>query len=435
MREVASEVLILGAGPAGLAAAAAAAEAGARVDVIEGNRSPGGQIWRPEGATEAHPTTRRWQQRLLRTGVRVHLETTVVAADGPRCIYTVCGGEMSRFRTSRLVLATGSRELFLPFPGWTLPGVTGVGGLQALVKSGWPIEGKRVVVAGSGPLLLAVADSLRRRGAKLLLIAEQAPRRAVVRLARQLWRSPRKAIQALGLMARLVQVPMRYACWPLRATGDECVRSVLLQGSDGSIELECDALACGFGLVPEIAIAAYLGCDVECGAMSVDAQQQSSVPGVYGAGEITGVGGVELAVAEGAVAGTAAAGARVPVRWLARRDRQQAFVSHLDRAFALRPELRRLAAPETIVCRCEDVAFEALAGAESARAAKLATRCGMGSCQGRVCGPATRFLFGWHHDRVRPPFFPVPMAALAAIGTVQPSSANPACYQTFTMDC
>ncbi len=152
--------------------------------------------------------------------------------------------------------------------------------------------------------------------------------------------------------------------------------------------------------------------------MVVDARQETDVPGVFCAGEACGVGGIEAALAEGQIAGRAAAGRLeeagdfqelIRARAAARR-----FAVGLETAFRLRPELARLAAQDTIVCRCEDVPLGRLGGCAGAREAKLAARAGMGPCQGRVCGPALSFLFGWDSDTVRTPIQPAPLAALAA---------------------
>src|SRR5206468_4121511 len=137
--------------------------------------------------------------------------------------------------------------------------------------------------------------------------------------------------------------------------------------------------------------------------------------GIFCAGEPTGIGGVELSVVEGQISGHAAAGQEALARSLfSTRQKLREFAEALDRTFALRPELRELAVAETIVCRCEDVTYGRLKVQTSWRAAKLQTRCGMGPCQGRVCGPQTEFLFGWSPDSVRPPFFPARVESFGA---------------------
>jgi hypothetical protein len=150
--------------------------------------------------------------------------------------------------------------------------------------------------------------------------------------------------------------------------------------------------------------------------VQVDDFQQTSVPGVFCVGEPTGIGGLELSLVEGQIAGLAAAGQDRSARQLFRtRAKLHKFVRALHRAFALRHELRSLPRAETIVCRCEDVTYVRLARYASWRTAKLQTRCGMGPCQGRVCGPATQFFFRWSPASVRPPVFPVCFDSLAAM--------------------
>jgi len=155
-----TDVLVIGAGPAGIAAACTAAEAGRRVAVIDDNPAAGGQIWRG-GPVDAAPHAAAWFDRLVRCDADVHGSTAVVdvqpRADGPPLIRTRSPAGIVTWRPRAIVLATGGRERFLPFPGWTLPGVVGAGGLQALVKQGLDVAGRRVVVAGTGPLLLAGA--------------------------------------------------------------------------------------------------------------------------------------------------------------------------------------------------------------------------------------------------------------------------------------
>jgi NADPH-dependent 2,4-dienoyl-CoA reductase/sulfur reductase-like enzyme len=171
-------------------------------------------------------------------------------------------------------------------------------------------------------------------------------------------------------------------------------------------------LCCGYGLVPNVELPRRLGCAIEDGRVVVGDEQQASMAGVLCAGEPTGVGGVDLALAEGEIAGLAAAGLLIPAALRARRDRERPFVAALERAFAPRPELRALPRPDTLVCRCEDVPRSRLAEAWTARQAKLYTRAGMGACQGRVCGPALEFLMGYAADSVRPPLTPAALSTL-----------------------
>jgi NADPH-dependent 2,4-dienoyl-CoA reductase/sulfur reductase-like enzyme len=289
----------------------------------------------------------------------------------------------------------------------------GAGGLQALVKGGLPIARKKVVVAGSGPLLLAVGSYLREHGAEIRWVAEQASRSNLLRLGLAMARFPDKARQAARLRASLRGSPYRAGCWPVAAQGSQKVERVTLRLGGRTWTEPCDYLACGFGLAPNTELAALLGCRIEEGVV-VDEQQRTSVPGVYSAGEATGIGGLELSLIEGEIAGFAAAGReKYARRRFAARDSHRRFAKALGKAFALRSELRELPQDRTLICRCEDVNWGRVRACQSWREAKLHTRCGMGPCQGRVCSAALEFFLGWKAESVRPPVFPVRIGTLA----------------------
>jgi D-hydroxyproline dehydrogenase subunit alpha len=412
---VAVDVLVVGAGPAGLAAAACAAEAGRDVAMLDQSPWLGGQIWRAETGTSGNRQARDWISRFQRSGAKFFASTTAFAAPSPQRLLAESPHGVLQITWQNLVLATGARELFLPFPGWTLPGVMGPGGLVRLSKNGWPVKGQRVVVAGTGPLLLAAAADLKRHGAHVSVVAEQAPWQSLLCFGLTLPRFPGKLAQSFAMAARLLGVRYRSGCWPIRADGPDQVHTVTLTDGSTTWTEPCDCLAVGFHLVPNIELAALLGCGVQHGRVVVDDLQQTTVPAVYCAGEPTGVGGADCALVEGEIAGWAAAGRPDHARTRSSaRARWHRFRDQLHRAFALRPELRQLASLDTIVCRCEDIRRAQLELFTSWRAAKLHTRCGMGTCQGRTCGAATRFLFGWDNDSLRPPVLPVKIASLAA---------------------
>lgn len=410
------DVLIVGAGPAGLAAACTAAESNCRVGVVDDNLAAGGQIWRSEHGQPSNPEAAAWLERLRLSPIELVPGTQVIGQIGPGRLLAECRSEPCELRYEQLIVATGARERFLPFPGWTLPGVLGAGGLQAMVKAGMPIEGRQVVVAGSGPLLLAVAAYLHTHGAQVRLIAEQASWLSLARFGLGLLvTQPGKVRQAYALRRTLRNVPYRPGCWPIRAEGDRQLTAVVLSDGKATWTLPCDYLACGFGLVPNLELPLLLGCDVRGGVVWVDEMQETSQPGIYCAGEPTGIGGLERSLVEGQIAGYAASGQQEQARrWFAARKKAHRFARFLAVAFALRDGLRRLAEPETIICRCEDVSLERLRLYDSWRPAKLQTRCGMGPCQGRICGGATEFLFGWSAESIRLPLFPTEVANLAA---------------------
>lgn len=413
------DVAVIGAGPAGLAAAHAAASHGARVILLDAQPRHGGQIWRHDVAHGTPPAAQVAIQALSGK-VEWRAQHQVVAADGRRLLAETPDGA-AEIDAAHVVIATGARELQLPFPNWTLPGVAGAGGLQALAKQGWPLTGKRVLVAGSGPLLLAAAATLRKHGAMVVGIHEQASAARVAAFAAQLWRWPARAWQAARLRVALAGVPYRCGSFVQAASGDTQLRGVELRDADGTRQVECDYLAIGYGLVPNVELAALLGCALDRSGtharVHADDLLRTSVPGVYAAGEALGIAGLAAARIEGSMAGHAAAGAVDAARALApARIRERAFAGLLARHFALDPRLRTLATADTVVCRCEDVPLSALDDCPDTRSARLAARCGMGACQGRICGAALAELGRFPNDGPRrPPLFPARLATLAAL--------------------
>lgn len=413
------DVAIIGAGPAGIAAAATIAETGRRVALLDEAPNVGGQIWRHRRGKPAPAPARRWIRRLERSGATRMCECSVVdVRDGADCgrfaITAERGLSPALLNAATLVIATGARERFLPFPGWTLPGVVGVGGAQALLKSGLDLAGRRVVIAGSGPLLLPVAASLAAAGAHVLRVSEQAPQRAVVRFALRLWRRPAAIAQAARYRAAFRGTPYVTGEWVVAARGDDHLQEVTITDGRTRRTIACDLLCAAYGLVPNTRLARLVGCEVANGAVVVDEHQRTSHPRAYSIGEATGIGGVDLALAEGQIAGLHIVGR--PADGALRRQRAalRSMAAEMDFAFALRDELRKVPTPDTVVCRCEDVPYGALRAGWTMRQAKLYTRVGMGPCQGRVCGAALEFLNGWPADTVRLPAEPALLSTILA---------------------
>jgi len=405
------DVLVVGGGPAGIAAAVSAAESGHKVGIVDDNATLGGQIWR--GESEAVPAASKWTERLRSSGVTV-LCGRVFHQPEPHTLLAEDDEGLHELHYEKLILATGARERFLPFPGWTLPNVMGAGGLQTMVKCGLPIQGKRVVVAGTGPLLLAAAAYLRKHGAQIPIICEQASWTSLARFSMALLGQPGRIVQGLELKRQLAGTNFSANSWPVNASGGVALETVTISRSGKTETIPCDYLACGFHLVPNIELPLLLGCQIRNGCVQLDDFQRTSVPEVFCAGEPTGIGGVELSLVEGEIAGLTAAGRIAQASSsFGKREKLRRFARSLDRTFHLRSELRSLPLPDTIVCRCEDVRYSHLREHTGWRAAKLHTRCGMGPCQGRICGPATQFLFNWNPDSARPPVFPVRVESMA----------------------
>lgn len=419
------EVLVVGAGPAGLSAAQAASSAGAQVVVLDDNPMPGGQIWRGGPYADLPAAATALQGAVAdAANIRVISSAKVVGILDGNTVLVETDASALRLRWQRLILCTGARERLLPFPGWTLPGVTGAGGLQALIKGGLPVKGQRVVVAGSGPLLFAVAATARKAGASVLRVAEHVSLARVSSFARKLPLWPSKLLQAVQLR----DVSYRTSSRVLSVQGQGKVEAVTLQQGNRTQTLACERVAVGYGLVPNVALALALACRVQVAhgapAVVVDAQQATSQPGIFAAGECTGTGGCERALAQGSIAGYAAIGASHKARPF-EKDRRywSAFADHANACFTLDDSLKNLPAPDTLVCRCEDVSHATLQRFDSWTEAKIHSRCGMGACQGKVCGTAAQFLYGWPMPEARMPFAPARISTLVAASDGEGSTA------------
>jgi D-hydroxyproline dehydrogenase subunit alpha len=392
---VSHDVAVVGAGPAGLAAAAHAHAAGRRVVLLDANPLPGGQYWRHR--TGFAPADRRFHAlRGVLDRVDYRPGAPVWFAEPGFTLHTGAG----EVTAERVVLATGAHDRVVPFPGWDLPGVTTAGGAQALLKGHGVLAGRRIVVAGTGPFLLPVAAGLAEAGARIAGVFEAAnPARMIRRVPAA------KIAETAGYAVRFARhrIPYRTRHRVIAAHGDREVAAVTVAGRDGSTRrVACDALAVGYGFVPALELPTLLDCAVRLDrdlnlVVTVDHTQQTSVPGVFAAGEITGIGGADLAVVEGAIAGAAAAasvgaGYTVSAGLATLRDRLDRFAVALRETFPVPEAWPDELADDTLVCRCEEVPLRAVRtavtdlGATEARTVKLLTRAGMGWCQGRVCG-------------------------------------------------
>ena len=412
------DIAIIGAGPAGLAAALAAARSGKQVIILDDNPRPGGQIWRDGPQVTLPPLARRYREAVAAeprieqlNGVRL------VARPTPRSLLFETAESAAVVHWKKLILCCGARELSLPFPGWTLPGVTGAGGLQAQIKHGLRLDNERVVVAGSGPLLLAVADSVRRAGGQVVALVEQAPFAALTRFGAGLWRWPDKLRQLFSLGVPRYQTHSQV----IAAHGKNVLTGITVRRPGAERRIACTRLAIGYGLIPNLEPALLFGCSIVHDAVAVNRWQNTSVTNIYAAGECTGFGGSELALAEGKIAGYAAAGDAAQAKAVfSERARWQRFANAVNRTFALGEHLKAAATPETLLCRCEDVRCGDVAQESDWRQAKLATRCGMGACQGRTCAASARWLYGWPLPQPRDPLSPARVDTLCLLAESTP---------------
>ncbi|MFI7611964.1 NAD(P)/FAD-dependent oxidoreductase [Nonomuraea terrae] len=430
------DLVVVGGGPAGVAGALTAALAGLRVALLDSGARLGGQYFRHAAVPEREPGLDRFllQARLLdgRADVLTRHQVWNVSREpgGDLTVHALTrdssGERPVTLRARRLLIATGAHDRPLPFPGWDLPGVLTAGGAQALLKGGGVLAGRRVVISGTGPFLLPVASGLAGAGAAVLGVYEA---NGGLGLARHPLLALGKAGEAAAYAAALARhrVPYRTRHAVIAAHGEREVEAVTVARLDPDWNVlstrivGCDTLAVGYGFVPQIELGTQLGCETRgdpdgSPVLRVDAAQRTSVPGVWAAGEPTGVAGWRQAEVEGRIAGRAVVSEARPVArrgpdgvLLRRRRQWRAFGEALQRAYPVRPGWQSWLRDDTLVCRCEEVPLarvrEALElGATDARSVKLLARPGMGWCQGRVCGYAVSCLAG---EAPRPPRRPV----------------------------
>lgn len=411
------DVAIIGAGPAGLAAAAIAAGAGLDTLVIDENAGPGGQIYR---AITTTPVKNRdvlgpdyWVGADLvsaarASGAKILQGTTVWSLDREFVIGLSRDGAARLVTARRVIIATGAQERPFPIPGWTLPGVMTAGAAQTMLKSSGLVPNGETVIAGTGPLLWLLASQLVRAGAKIAAILDTTPRGAYLKAAPHAAGFLLSPLFKKGLaLRREVSAKVRVVSGvsDIRAAGYEKLASVTFTAGAGKPEtLPVDNLLLHQGVVPNVNLAMAAGCAHQwderqfCFVPTLDADGQSSVPGIYIAGDGAGIAGASAAEERGRVAAIAAVQALSPTatvpdaqairQRLARHERARSF---LDTLFAPPRQFRVPQGDDTIVCRCEEVTAGtvrevARLGCEGPNQLKSFTRCGMGPCQGRLCG-------------------------------------------------
>jgi NADPH-dependent 2,4-dienoyl-CoA reductase/sulfur reductase-like enzyme len=420
------DVLVVGAGPAGLAAAAAAAASGAEVLLVDERAKAGGQYFKQPGtgfAIDEQALDSQFREgrglydAAVAQDVRFLFGATVWGTFGPDEVGIVHEGRAKLIKTRQLILSPGAYERPLPVPGWTLPGVLTTGAAQTFLRAYQTAPGQRVLVAGNGPLNLQVARELTRAGVTVVAVAELAAAPGIAQwqaLSTMASSSPALVAAGIGhvLALRRAGVPVLYRHVLKEAEGEEHVRRATLMQVDAQGEpiegSECsfdvDAVCLGYGFLPQAELARALGCAhrVESGgALAVERQLDgsTSVAGVYVAGDAGTLGGARVAIAQGTLAGCAAAAAlglsTAPYQARIRAAQRQAarhlrFQKALWTVYAARYPGLQLAKQDTIVCRCESVSKAQLDRCFAAEmgtlgAVKRETRAGMGRCQGRYC--------------------------------------------------
>lgn len=452
-------IVVVGAGPAGMAAAIEAATRGCDVTVLDESARPGGQIYRQadsrlEGSEFAVRTELARKKALLHRfdeAVRqmdYRPRTVAYAAFRNGEIHVTVGDRTEALTPDAVILATGMRERAVAFPGWTLPGVMFAGGAQAFLKSQRVAPGKTAVVAGCGPLPIVVASQLTRAGVKVAALASLRSTRAMLRDPSGLWHG--RDIVSEGLRYEWTLLRARVPRWtgfvPVRALGSDCLEAVRFARVDkrgqvvsGTVrEVACDLLAINYGFVANAELAAMAGArmrhDPDAGLWlpETDEQGRTSLPWLYAAGDMAGLRGALIAESEGTIVGAAAAlGPRTEAasgalsEALASRRRYGAFQRAVRETLRVPSTLWRATTDDTVVCRCENVRFSEIRGAldgghQSLNAIKRNTRAGMGWCGGRMCLHSVAALAELHAGIApanmmtpRPLARPVAFAALA----------------------
>jgi NADPH-dependent 2,4-dienoyl-CoA reductase/sulfur reductase-like enzyme len=411
------DVVVIGAGPAGLAAASAGARCGLDVAVIDEDAQPGGQVYR--GIEAASPALRTilgedyargaaLVSQFPRWGTRYLPRSTVWSVARRDDVFDIAATD-AQLRARAIVVATGAIERPFPVPGWTLPGVMTAGAAQSLLKSSGIVARDGVILAGNGPLLWLVAWQYVRAGAPPLALLDTTPRGRLAKVMRHAPAFVASAYFRKGLaLVREVRRRTRVVEYvdALELEGDEALRAVRFRSPVGSERLPAAHAFLHQGVVPDVNLPSALGCALAwdevaaCFRPVVDAWGGTSQPGVYVAGDGAGIAGAEAAELRGALAGLAVANALGRLRGSERDNAARPIMQALAQAMRGRRFIDELYRPadalrmpqgDTLACRCEEVAASdvvraAREGCAGPNDVKAHTRCGMGLCQGRYCG-------------------------------------------------
>lgn len=460
-----ADLVIVGGGPAGLSAAIEARKAGVEsVVVLDEGIAPGGQIFRRYGpgfsVTDAHAAGHEFSdghaliERARASGADIRSSTIVWGAWDKTLAYVTDERISGTIEAKAIIVATGARDRAFAFPGWTMPGVITAGAAKTMVAIQRVLPGKRILMAGSGPLALAFSAQLREYGANIIEVTEAAPAPGLADYAQlALHGEPSVLMDAARYRSQLMlqRVPFSYATMIVRVEGKTEAESAVVAKVDRDWRpipgtervIEVDTVLLGYGLESNSEMSRLLNCEQHFdrtggGWLPVrDARMRTSVERVYAAGDGGGVGGSRSALQQGRIAGIAAAedlGALTaseaaerladPTRRLARIQR---FVGTLNRIYAVGPGLYERATPETFVCRCEErtqADLEALIGEGlgDVNTVRAQSRIGMGRCQGRNCASHVAATIARKTGKdvsavppptARPPLKPIPVGAIA----------------------
>lgn len=455
-------LVIIGAGPAGLCAATAAAERGVAALVLDEQPTPGGQIYRAaDGANEARrqvlgPDYQRGSELIeafRRSGAGYWPHTSVWSINERREIGILRQGRARVIRAERVILAGGALERPVPFVGWTLPGVMNAGAAQILLKSSGVVP-RETVIAGVGPLPLLVAWQYVRAGVHVKAVLELAPHSNLLRAAPHLLHAIRAGDylrRGVGYLRELRRrrVPLFYGVEGLRATGEGRVEAVEFRhgafARHRHRSVATETLLVSFGVIPHTDLSRAIGCEhdwdgnQQCWVPRVDLWGNTTVPGVAAVGDGAGISGARSAEHSGRLAALEAARALGLLSGEERDRRGAADLARMRVDLRVRPFLEALqrlpdgllAVPDdtTVVCRCEEVTAGQIRqavrdGHHDPNQVKSILRCGMGACQGRQCAPAIAHIVAgaaarpvqdFEPLRMRPPLRPLSIEQLATL--------------------
>jgi NADPH-dependent 2,4-dienoyl-CoA reductase/sulfur reductase-like enzyme len=398
---VTTDLLIVGAGPAGIGAALEASNAGLSVLLLDENPAPGGRIWQAlehRGAKDAADRAGLDAiARLRASNADARYGSTVWAIEPDRQVYASQNGRAFTVQPKTILLATGTTERPVPIAGWTLPGVMTVGAAQIALKTGGLLPDGRTWLAGQGPLLLLYANQVLDAGGRLAGIIDLSPPglplAAIARLPLSALPDVRKGL-AWRQRLKAAGLPWMRATG-LRADGDGALRSVTFTTGRGARTELADTLLLHDGVIPSIQVSRAVGCAHEwsdaqhCWRPVTDVWGGTSIPNILIAGDAAGIGGADAALLSGRLAVLGLLGRHADAEPLrAQHRRRLAVRPFLDAVF---PALRLTPDDKTVICRCEEVTAGAIraagrAGCQGMNQLKAYTRCGMGPCQGRTCG-------------------------------------------------
>ncbi len=455
-------IIIVGSGFAGIVAAGILSNKGLSVLIVDEYSNPGGQLLRKISQTLGKNRNyrpdyikrsgNRFLEKLKGRDIEILNNSSVIGIyDNNEILLESKNERVIRFNFDHIIFATGARERFLPFKGWTLPGVFSTGMAQVLMKSYGVLPAKKLYIYGSGLFLFSAAYELLKNGAEVGALFEMSGMRDKIRLFPSLIHAPSKVVEGVRYISKifLSGVPVRYKRRVVEARGDGTLKEIVVAKSDnrgkivsGSEKIiKTDSLAIGHGFSPNIELPSLAGCELEFlrelggWIVKVNNEMETSIKQIYAAGETTGIGGALKSVNEGKIAANSilkncgildeSIFKKKEKKLLRERRHNLEFAYLFNSLYGINKGDIEMIPDDTVICRCEDVKMSDLRktikeGFITPGALKISVRAGMGNCQGRTCGPLIYDLLNFSSGceirepfSTRPPLKPVKIANLA----------------------